>query len=174
MGVRRFLDRTWRLYEKVEATKKPDADVERELHKTIKKVGEDCAELKFNTAIAQMMIFLNAAEKGITKQQYATFVRVLAPFAPHISEELWSVLKQKGSVHVAAWPKYDKKKLVADTITIAVQINGKTRAEAKVPQGASKEDQEAAAHAAVADRLTGQTIQRAIVVPGRLVNFVVG
>lgn len=173
MGVRRFLERTWRLYEKTEATKKPDADIERTLHQTIKKVGEDCAELKFNTAIAQMMIFLNVAEKGITKQQYATFVRLLAPFAPHIAEELWAMLGNKKSVHLAPWPKFDAAKLVADTITIAVQINGKTRGEAKVPQGASKEDQEAAAHAAVADRLTGQTIQRAIVVPGRLVNFVV-
>lgn len=174
MGVRRFLERAWRLYEKAQATKKPDADVERELHKTIKKVGEDCAELKFNTAIAQMMIFLNAAEKGITKQQYATFVRILAPFAPHITEELWAMLGNKKSVHLAPWPAFDAAKLIADTITIAVQINGKTRGEAKVPQGASKEDQEAAAHATVADRLAGQTIQRAIVVPGRLVNFVVG
>jgi leucyl-tRNA synthetase/phosphoserine phosphatase len=175
MGVRRFLERTWRLLDKVAATKKADTDVERELHKTIKKVGEDCAELKFNTAIAQMMIFLNAAEsKGITAKQYAQFVRILAPFAPHITEELWALLKQKGSVHAAPWPKFDPKKLVADTVTIAVQINGKTRAEAKVPQGASKEDQEAAARAAVADRLAGQEVRRAIVVPGRLVNFVVG
>lgn len=173
MGVRRFLERTWRLQEKVVQVRLAQEEVERELHKTIKKVGEDCAELKFNTAIAQMMIFLNAAEKGVTAKQYATFIRLLAPFAPHIAEEVWSLLKQKGSVHTAAWPKFDPKKLLADTITIAVQINGKTRAETKVPQGASKEEQEAAAHAAVADRLAEQTIQRAIVVPGRLVNFVV-
>ncbi len=187
IGVRRFLERVWRLGQTTQTTQNmaqiekrrfsildKDKDVERVLHQTIKKVGEDCAELKFNTAIAQMMIFLNTAEgKGITKQQYATFIRILAPFAPHIAEELWAVLGNKKSVHLAPWPKFDAEKLVADTITIAVQINGKTRAEAKVPHGVSKENQEQAAREAVAERLTGQTITRTIVVQGRLVNFVV-
>ena len=196
IGVRRFLERTWRLFERTTdmrkakpsskklSSKQDVVDVERVLHQTIKKVVEDCTELKFNTAIAQMMIFINTAEaKGVTKQQYATFVRILAPFAPHISEELWQMLGNKKSVHTSPWPKLDKKKLVADTITIAVQINGKTRGQTIVAADASKElfekqviskeDMEKAAREAVSERLVDQTITRTIIVPGRLVNFVV-
>jgi len=182
VGVRRFLERVWRLGQS--KSKEGDAflkrkaspsfsDVERALHQTIKKVGEDCAEMKFNTAIAQMMTFLNAAESnGITRAQYATFIRILAPFAPHITEELWHEMGNKKSVHLEPWPKYDKKKLVADTITIAIQINGKTRGQVQVPASSDKEAIEIAAKSAVADRLANQTITRTIVVSGRLVNFV--
>jgi leucyl-tRNA synthetase len=189
IGVRRFLERVWRLGQLIQTqtpTSKSDAlrerkatsfgsnpDVERALHQTIKKVGEDCAELKFNTAIAQMMILVNIAEqKGITRKQYATFIRILAPFAPHITEELWHDMGNKKSVHTEPWPTFNKKKLVADTITIAVQINGKTRGEVRVPADTRKEEQEKAARDAVANRLKDQTIIRTIVIPGRLVNFV--
>jgi len=172
VGVRRFLERTWRLMERANV-QKPDANIDRLLHQTIKKVDDDCTQLKFNTAIAQMMTFVNAAEqRGVTKDQYETFVRILAPFAPHITEELWHALGNKKSVHLAPWPKVNKKKLIADTVTIVVQINGKTRGQAMVEANASKEMQEGAAREAVADRLTNQTITRTIVVPGRLVNFV--
>ncbi|MBI5003698.1 class I tRNA ligase family protein [Candidatus Kaiserbacteria bacterium] len=176
VGVRRFLERVWRLGQLTVDSKQltADAEVERLLHKTIKKVGEDCAEMKFNTAISQMMIFVNTAEsKGITRAQYATFVRLLAPFAPHITEELWHEIGNKKSVHLEPWPKYDKKKLVSDTVTIMIQINGKLRGEVRVAADADKDTVESAAKRAVADRLTDQTIQRTIVVPGRLVNFVV-
>ena len=187
VGVRRFLERVWRLRQEQSKIKGvafykkatpfisvADKDVERALHQTIKKVGEDCAEMKFNTAISQMMIFLNLAEdKGITHAQYATFIRLLAPFAPHITEELWQEIGNKKSVHIEPWPKFDKKKLISDTITIMIQINGKTRGEVQVAATASKEDIEKAAREAVAERLAGQTTTRTIVVPGRLVNFVV-
>jgi leucyl-tRNA synthetase len=174
VGVRRFLERAWRLAERVDPKAKADKDVERVLHQTIKKVGEDCAEMKFNTAISQMMIFVNTAEsKGVTRAQYATFVRLLAPFAPHITEELWHEIGNKKSVHVEPWPKYDKKKLVSDTVTIMIQINGKLRGEVQVAADADKDSIESAAKVAVADRLAGQSITRTIIVPGRLVNFVV-
>ncbi|MBI2030689.1 class I tRNA ligase family protein, partial [Candidatus Kaiserbacteria bacterium] len=174
VGVRRFLERAWRLAERIDPKAKADKDVERTLHQTIKKVGEDCAEMKFNTAISQMMIFVNTAEsKGITRAQYATFIRLLAPFAPHITEELWHELGYKKSVHAEPWPKYDKKKLVSDTVTIMIQINGKLRGEVQIAADADKDTIESAARGAVADRLADQTIQRTIVVPGRLVNFVV-
>ncbi|MBM3261567.1 class I tRNA ligase family protein [Candidatus Kaiserbacteria bacterium] len=194
-GVRRFLERTWRLQDKIVddrrnsfsrpgpgETVSPEGrpEIERELHKMIKKVGEDCAELKFNTAIAAMMTFLNTAEgRGLTKQQYVTLVRLLAPFAPHITEELWASFAKaskakhaKNSVHLQPWPKYDKKKLVSDTVKIIIQINGKMRGEAQVPASADKEAVEAAARAVVADRLAGENVARVIIVPGRLINFV--
>jgi len=172
IGARRFIERVWRLQEKIVA--KPDESVERELHKTVKKVGEDIANFKFNTAISQMMIFVNAAEaKGITKRQYQAFVAVLAPFAPHVAEELWRELGNKKTVHLGPWPKYDAKKLVADEVTIVVQINGKVRAQIVVPAGSEEQIVRASAEEAAAKWLEGKTIRKVIFVANRLVNFVI-
>ncbi|HEY4516451.1 MAG TPA: leucine--tRNA ligase [Candidatus Paceibacterota bacterium] len=194
VGVRRFLERVWRAQELVQ-----DVDVlslQSVLHKTIKKVGDDCVALKFNTAISALMIFLNAVEKEKTvgKGQWQTLLKLLAPFAPHMAEELWQGVVQglpldnkgKGnlskdspwtgeiqSVHTEAWPQFDPGLLVENEVTIAIQINGKTRGEVRIPTDEDKATVEKAALDAVAARLGSKKILRTIVVPGRLVNFVV-
>ncbi|MBI4079842.1 class I tRNA ligase family protein [Candidatus Kaiserbacteria bacterium] len=172
VGIRRFLERTGRAADAV--GKEHVSAIDGLLHKTIKKVGEDITAMKFNTAISALMIFLNAVEKhGAGKEQWNIFLRLLAPFAPHIAEELWFTSGNKKSVQLAKWPDYDPAKLKEETITIAVQVNGKTRGEAKVAADADKAAQENAAREAVATRLEGRRIIRTIVVPNRLVNFVV-
>ena len=172
VGVRRFLERVWRLQEKV-GTK--DAGVlSTALHKAVKKVGEDIAAQKFNTAISQLMILLNDMEKRdvIAANEWATFLQLLAPFAPHMAEELWNDAGNKKSVHIQKWPQYDEKYLVDDEVTYGIQIDGKTRGEVRVATGADKAVVEKAAREVVAGRLESKRIKRVILVPGRLVNFV--
>jgi leucyl-tRNA synthetase len=184
-GVSRFLRRTWRLSID-EATGKPTArvsaedeqeDLTRELHRTIQKVSADIETLSFNTSISQMMIFLNAAEKApaIRRSTLEDFLRLLAPFAPHLAEEIWSRLGHSGSISDAGWPKADPDKLIEATIEVIFQVNGKVRSTAKLPKETSKEQLLALAKAdpAVAKFLEGKTIAKEIVVPGKLVNLVV-
>ncbi len=172
IGARRFLERVWKLSGRV--SKEGSESVERLLHKTIRKVGDDISAFKFNTAVSALMIFVNSAEKdAFGKGQFMRFLQVLAPFAPHMTEELWHAGGGEGSVHVSPWPLYDPAQAKDDTVTIAVQINGKTRGSFEIAADAPKEEQEQAAHSAVAERLAGKSIKRAIVVPGRLVNFVI-
>jgi leucyl-tRNA synthetase len=184
-GVSRFLRRTWRLSID-EATGKPNAkssgdtepdEVTRELHRTILKVTADLDTLSFNTSIAQMMIFLNAAEKApaIRRATLEDFLRLLAPFAPHLAEEIWSRLGHTGSISDAGWPKADPEKLIETTVEVIFQVNGKVRSTAKVAKETPKEALVALAKAdpAVAKFLEGKAIAKEIVVPGKLVNFVV-
>lgn len=173
IGARRFLERVWRLND---GFPKPVTSevVERILHQTIKKVGEDIQNFKFNTAISQMMIFVNEAEKsGITKEQYQSFVALLAPFAPHITEDIWHALGNETSVHVAAWPSYDESKLLADEVTIVVQVNGKARATLNLSRDTAKDAVEKAAQEAVEKWLDGKAPSKVIFVPNRLVNLVI-
>jgi leucyl-tRNA synthetase len=173
VGVRRFLERVWRLQESVQV--KEVEGLQTILHQTIKKVGDDIPLLKFNTAIAQMMIFLNAVEKekAIGKKQWQIFLQLLAPFAPHMAEELWSAGGSGQSIHKAPWPKFNPKLLQSDEVTMVVQINGKTRAQFKIRMNADNGEVEKAAYAAAAERLQAANIVRVVVVPNRLVNFVV-
>ncbi len=170
VGVRRFLERVCRVQELVS---KNAPSIGSALHKTVQKVGKDIEQMKFNTAISQMMILLNAIEKAkaISPDEWSTFLKILSPFAPHVAEELWG---KKKSIHLEKWPEFDISQLVENTITIAVQIDGKTRATVDVSKDSDKAAIEAAAREAVSARLEGQKIARTIVVPGRLVNFVVG
>jgi leucyl-tRNA synthetase len=169
VGVRRFLDRVWKLRERLSET----GSLEKALHRLIKKLTEDITLLKFNTAIAAMMAFLNDAEKaGVTAAQYETFVRLMAPFAPHAAEELWHTLGHESSVHMERWPTYDEKSLVDDSVTYAIQVNGKTRGEVSVAADADRAAVETAARAVVVSRLEGKKTERVVVVPNRLVNFV--
>ena len=128
----------------------PSLELKRTLHQSIRKVGEDLDTLKFNTAIAQMMVFVNEATKENTRPRaiLEPFTLVLAPFAPHLAEELWSRLGHAVSLAYEPWPVYDPAFVVEDTVTVAVQVNGKLRATLKLPAGAS---QDIAREAALAD-----------------------
>jgi leucyl-tRNA synthetase len=171
VGVRRFLERVWRLHEKL--VEPQDPSVERAIHQTAKKVTEDIPLLKFNTAISAMMSFVNEAEsKSITKGQYSAFLRLLAPFAPHMTEELWALLGNISSIHLEKWPKYDPSKLVSDTVTIAVQISGKSRTQVIVPTDSSEAEVRTVAEEAAAKWLEGKEISRVVFVTNRLINLV--
>ncbi len=172
VGVRRFLERVWRAQAYVQEGSVSELDLT--LHKTIRKVGEDTEALKFNTAVAQLMIMLNEVDKHkkIGRDQWRSFLKILSNFAPHIAEELWQAMGHDSSIHLETWPKYDETKVQERTVKIAVQINGKARAEIEVPTGIDKAAIQVAAHEAVAKRMLGKKIGRTIIVPGRLVNFV--
>ena len=173
VGVRRFLERVHASAKYVGAS--TAENLLSLLHRTIKKVGDDIDALKFNTAISQMMIFQNALdkEKAISTDDYLAYLRVLAPFAPHLAEELWHGAGAEGSVHTAPWPSYEEALLREREVTIAIQINGKTRGEVRISADADEASHEASAEEVVRSRLTGVKKIRTIVVIGRLVNFVV-
>ncbi len=138
VGARRFIERIWRLSEKA-GDEIPV--LETVLNFTIQKVGVDIAEFKFNTAVSQMMILLNAAEAaGIGRTQLATFLKLVAPFAPHVAEELWQGMGNKGSVHLEEWPTYDPAKLVAETVVVAIQVGGKMKGTIQVPRDSSQDE----------------------------------
>lgn len=173
VGSRRFVERVWKLQSLVQDA--PAESLEVELHKTIAKVGEDIESFKFNTAISSMMIFLNAAEaaKAIGREQWGIFLRLLAPFAPHITDELWHEAGNADSIHVASWPVADKAKLVASTATLAVQVNGRVRGTIEVAINASESEVLAAARAQVGKWLEGKAEQKALYIPGKIVTLVV-
>lgn len=172
VGSRRFVERVWKLHDKV--VEAPTETLEVELHKTIAKVSEDIEAFKFNTAVSQMMIFLNAAESAgsVGRAQYETFLKLLAPFAPHVTEELWHALGNERSVHASEWPSYDESRLASDTTTIAVQVNGKVRSTITVDLNASESDVLAAARAAADKWLEGKIEQKALYIKGKIVTFV--
>jgi len=175
IGPRRFLERVWKLKENLNS-KNENSKLEQSLHKTIKKVSEDIESFDFNTAISQMMIFVNEAEKeGFVKKQYEAFLKILAPFTPHISEELWEELGNKKSIHLEPWPKYDEKKIKEETATIAVQVNGKIRGTFDCPAGLDEEEikKRAVSLPNVKKWTEGKEIKKIIVVPNKLVSLVV-
>jgi len=174
VGVRRWLERVWSLQDKINTDS--DEDVERDLHKVIKKVTDDIEAMKFNTAIATMMTFSNKVEKiGLTKKQYSILLQLLSPFAPHITEELWELLGNKASAALTQWPRYDESKLVDENLRIAIQINGKLRADLQVSVDATKDEilRQAKKLDKIQKWIEGKEIKKEIFVPGRLINFVV-
>ena len=172
-GCRRFLERVWKLQDILTDGDSYSADMETKMHQTIKKVSNDFESLKYNTAIAALMALLNDfAKKGsITKKEYGTFLTLLNPVAPHITEEIWNTCGYEGFLYEQPWPEYDEAKTVENTIEIAVQINGKTRGVVALPIDADKETALAKAKEAVADKLTG-TIIKEIYVPKKIINIV--
>lgn len=177
-GIRRFLERVWTLKDKVgEGDSDGDDDTMLLLNQTIKKVGEDVGVLKFNTAISQMMVCINALEKKgqIQRNIYETFIRILAPFAPHLTEELWEALGHKDSIHIEQWPTYDKAIIEKAMVTIVVQVNGKTRGTFEASPDCDEETLKKLAKEVrgIDTHLSGKNIVREIVVPRRLVNIVV-
>ena len=182
-GSRRFLDRIWRLFveENGEFTSKlVDRDdsgkLEKVYHQTVKKVTEDYEGMRFNTAISQLMVFINDAYKAevLPRPYVEGFVKMLAPICPHVAEELWNKLGHSDTIAYAAWPAYDEAKLVDDEVEIVVQINGKVKAKLMVPADATREKmQEIAMESdSVKEQIDGKTIRKVIAVPGKLVNIV--
>ncbi|HEY9721806.1 MAG TPA: class I tRNA ligase family protein, partial [Oscillatoriaceae cyanobacterium] len=180
-GAYRFLQRVWRLFVTEEGGLNPAIggheapELTRSLHKTIKKVGADIEGLRFNTAISQMMIFINDAYKTekLPRTVLETFVLVLAPFAPHLAEELWSRLGHTESLAYAPWPGYDEALTRDAEVELAVQVNGKIKARIVVAADAPDAEVLATAKSALNGELEGKAIVKEIVVPGRLVNLVV-
>ncbi|MDO8504403.1 MAG: leucine--tRNA ligase [Candidatus Liptonbacteria bacterium] len=173
-GISRFLNRVWKLV--LSAERKENGELPL-LHKTIKKVGEDIESLRFNTAISALMILLNKLEEtGANKKEKEILLQLLAPFAPHITEELRSVLSPKSkSIHLSVWPEYDPKLFAEKTVTLVIQINGKVRANIEVASGISQKEAEATALAdeKIKNLLGGQKPKRIVYVPGRLINIVI-
>jgi leucyl-tRNA synthetase len=182
-GSRRFLDRIWRLMVEENGELNPKiqeneeaANLEKVYHQTVKKVTEDYEGLRFNTAISQMMVFINEAYKStvLPKHYMEGFVKMLAPVAPHVAEELWEKLGHSGTISYETWPAYDEAKLVDDEVEIVIQVNGKVKTKLLVPTDASKEALEGIAmdDERVKEQIEGKTIRKVITVPGKLVNIV--
>ncbi len=176
LGVRRFLERFWRYSGKISKKDKTSKKTEALLHQTIAKVSSDIANMAFNTAVSSMMILLNEIERaGISKKDFEQFVKILSPFAPHITSEIWRNLGNKSMLVIESWPKADPKKMQEDEMKIVVQINGKTRGEIMV--GVDIEENEIISIAKdsqeVGKWLLGKQIQKTIYVPKKLLNFVI-
>jgi leucyl-tRNA synthetase len=190
-GQFRFLHRVWRLVTEHPITQqgiasnlsKDEKNLRRAIHTAIKEVSEDLQdEYQFNTAVSELMKLSNALNDSTVKQSQVfgegieTLITLLAPFAPHIAEELWHQIGHADSVHQQPWPKLDPDALLCDELTLVIQIMGKTRGTIQVPASATREELETYAQTSeVGQRyLEGQTVKKAIVVPGKLVNFVLG
>lgn len=176
-GVRRFLDRLWASVRDARADGTPDVEVMRKLHQTIKKVGMDTAALSYNTAIAAMMEYMNAlrrSERTPHTAEVAPLVQLVAPFAPHIAEELWEQLGHATSVFDAGWPTFDASIAEDDALELAVQINGKTRGKIRVPRDVTQEVALTTAQQdpTIVKFLTGQP-KKVIYVAGRLLSIVI-
>ncbi len=178
VGPLRFLEKIWRLADLVSLKKNKDKNeaLESLLHKTIDKVGRDIDGMSFNTAVSTLMIFVNECEKqeSISKEVYINFLKILAPFAPHLADELWSSFGNRNSIHQESWPKVDPKKIASQKVTVAIQVNGKTRATLEIQPDISQEEfkREAMKLPEVQKWIQGKGIKKEIYVPGRIFNLV--
>lgn len=176
-GVRRFLERVWRNFEKPITDDAPDAELDTLLHQSIKKVGDDIEHFSFNTAVSQLMILTNVmtSRDALPRRALETFAVLISPFAPHIAEEFWEKLGHSGGVAYAPWPQYAPAKLVEATVTYAVQVNGKVRADFPFAKGATQDEVVAHAQAdeRVAKYLNEGSIVKTVFVPDKIVGFVV-
>ena len=181
-GSRRFLDRVWRLIVTEDGSlnnkivESNDKSLDKVYNQTVKKVTEDFDALSFNTAISQLMVFINDCYKAneIYKPYIEGFVKMLAPIAPHICEELWSKLGHNETITYQPWPTFDESLLVDDEVEIVVQVNGKVRAKLNIPKDLSKEEMQdlALANDNVKMSIEGKEIKKIIAVPQKLVNIV--
>ncbi len=175
-GVRKFLDRVWNLYEG-EMLAQESSELKTLYHQTVKKLTEGIDGLQFNTCVSQLMILSNAYQEAgdIPEVQREGFVQLLAPFAPHLAEELWQKLGKTGSVHLSSWPAYEASSLETESYELVVQVNGKVRGKVQAPRAAT----EAEAHVLALTNedvrrwCEGKTIQKTVFVPGRLISFIV-
>ncbi|MFA6227126.1 MAG: leucine--tRNA ligase [Candidatus Paceibacterota bacterium] len=177
VGSRRFLERVWKLQEKISDKTIDSNDTQSLLHKTIKKVTEDIESFNANTAVSAMMIFVNhlEAQEKIDEETYLAFIKILSPFAPHLCEEVWANLGNKKLLAVEPWPKYDEAKIKSAKVKIVVQINGKVRATLPMSSDVSEEDvrKEALANQDIVKWLSGQKILKTIFVKNKIINFVI-
>lgn len=188
VGAYRFLNRVWKLIDsnlksKSRKSKNPDVNgedskLEKQLHQTIKKVDEDLSLFKFNTAVSALMIFLNEAEKGggrLGKKNISQYLKLLAPLAPHLSEELWHRLGNESSIHLESWPEYDRGLIVEEEFELLIQVNGKLRDKAFVSKKITQEEAEKLImdREKVKEQLGKKKPQKIIFVPGRLINVVI-
>lgn len=181
-GSRKFLDRVWRLIVdennkmRDRITTLNDGKLDKVYHQTVKKVTEDYENLHFNTAISQLMVFVNEAYKvdALPYEYIEGFVQLLAPIAPHMGEELWAILGNEEGISYAAWPTYDESALVEDEIEVVFQINGKVRGKANVSRDLPKDELEKIAmnNETIKENIAGKTVRKVIVVPNKLVNIV--
>jgi len=173
MGVVRFLNRTW---DSVLAGELKEGGLSDWMHASIKKITDETAGIKYNTAISELMVIMNTfEEKGATKEDIDVFLRLLAPFAPFVSEELWEKVGNKYSVHKAQWPTYEEDKLIEDTFTLIIQVNGKLRGSVDVKRGISEKDalKLAEAEKRVKEVLGNKKIKKVIFVEDKLINLVI-
>jgi leucyl-tRNA synthetase len=179
VGVRKFLEKAWGLQSRLTDREDIDVSYRTLLHQTIKKVGGDIDGFKLNTAVSAMMILVNKFNEFdlINKTDFALFVKILAPFAPHVAEEMWAGLGQTQSVFLSEWAVFDPELAKDEQVTIAVQINGKLRGElvidAQVVQDKELVLEKAGELERVANALSDQAVKKSIYVPGKIVNFVV-
>lgn len=171
-GSDKFLDRVYALYSKIGEI----STVTTELHKTIKKVTEDIESFKFNTAVSQMMILVNAMEAGsFTKEDYSVFLQILAPFAPHLTEEVWSLLGQNTSIHTSVWPLYNETYLITNEVTLAIQIAGKMRGTIEI----ARDSEDSVVIEAVKNHemyqkyVGGAEPKKVIIVKNKIINIVI-
>ena len=175
-GCKRFLDRIWNLAESADPSEEISAKNEAAIHKTIKKVGDDIENMKFNTAIAAMMALINDfSSNGATRGDMKVLLKLLAPFAPHMAEELWENYGEKTMLAISDWPKYDESKTRASEVEIAVQVCGKIKARITIPADISDDEAIAIATAEpkVKEALENGKLVKSIVVKNRLVNLII-
>ena len=178
-GTRRFIEKVWKLQDKISNNidQNQSKEISKFIHKAIKKVTDDINSLRFNTAISTLMITVNEIEKvgAIDKENFSILIKLLAPFAPHFTEELWTSLGNKKSIHIAPWPVYKPEFVQEDIVNITIQINGKLRGSFEAPSNADKSTIEKIAmeNDVVKKWLEGKKVTKVIVVPNRLINIVV-
>ena len=175
-GCRRFVERIWNLFDKVQPGDEYSEANMVAMHRTIQKVSEDIENLKMNTAIAQMMTLLNQlTEKGVNRAEYKTLLALLNPFAPHVTEELWQLMGETDLLSLHTWPSFDENKTVESSVTIAVQVNGKVKGTVTLPMDCPKEQalEIAMADSKVQNAINGKNVVKSIVVPNKIINLVV-
>ncbi len=175
-GCRRFVERIWNLFDKVQPGDEYSEANMVAMHRTIQKVSEDIENLKMNTAIAQMMTLLNQlTEKGVNRAEYKTLLALLNPFAPHVTEELWQMMGETDLLSLHTWPSFDESKTVESSVTIAVQVNGKVKGTVTLPMDCPKEQalEIALADGKVQNAINGKNVVKSIVVPNKIINLVV-
>jgi leucyl-tRNA synthetase len=177
-GIYRFLKRVWELQEKV-ATVSLSKEDQNQMHTAIKKVGEDLGNFRFNTGVAALMTWLNflSAKEKIGREEYETFIKLLSPFAPHITEEIWQLLSPSAkSVHLEKWPEFNPQYLIAEEVSVVIQVNGKVRDTVVIQSSNIKNqnlvEEEAKKSERVNNHLNGKQIKKVIYVEGKIVNFV--
>lgn len=176
-GCRRFMDRVWKLKDMMKDEAGYSAELETKMHQTIKKVSLDYENMKYNTAIAAMMSLVNEFYRigSVTRGEFKTLLVLLNPVAPHITEELWELIGEQGRIYQQTWPVYDEEKTIEDTVEIAVQINGKVKANLDISLDEKQEEVEAKAKSidSIKAAIEGKNIVKVIYVPGRILNIVV-